>query len=118
MKFERILKPAEFERVPKGKDFIGPLEPKYKQSTKVPEEKRFYVLQNAITNRDPDFPGEAMEYGITLMQKYPDIQQYSLFHLLNGSTPPEGTQKIDLPGADSILSFMEQQAKKQHIEFE
>ena len=59
-----------------------------------------------------------MEYGIALTQKYPDMQTYSLFHLLNGSTPPPGTPKIDLPGEDSILSFMEQQAKKQHIEFD
>jgi hypothetical protein len=118
MKFERIPKPGEFERVPKGKDFIGPLEPTYKQSTKVPEEKRFYALQDALTNTDPDFVGDAMEQGITLMQKYPDIQEYSLFHLLNSSTPPEGTSKTDLPGEDSILAFMEEHAKKQNIHVE
>jgi hypothetical protein len=105
----------KFERISKGKDFIGPLEPNYKQSTKIPEEKKFYVLQDAIAKVEPEFVGEAMEYGMTLMQKYPDIQEYSLFHLLNGSTPPEGTAKIDLPGEDSILAFMEREAQKRQV---
>ncbi len=110
MKFERIPKSGDFDRLPKDENFIGPLEPNYSQLTQIPEEKRFYNLQKIIQARNPDFMGDAMEFGLTLMQKHQDVRDYSLFHVLNGSTPPPGTPKIDFEGEDSILSFMERYA--------
>lgn len=41
-----------------------------------------------------------------LMSKYPDYQRYKLFHILNGSTPPEYVDKFDFPGEDSIETFI------------
>ena len=35
-----------------------------------------------------------------LESKYPDLRTYALYHLLIGSTPPDGIQNFDLPGGE------------------
>lgn len=42
-----------------------------------------------------------------LREKYPNYTQYQIYHLLIGSTPPEGTDIYeDFPGDDSVVEFL------------
>lgn len=41
-----------------------------------------------------------------LQNKHPDYQNYRLYHLFIGSTPPEDCPKFDFEGEDSIEKFL------------
>jgi hypothetical protein len=42
-----------------------------------------------------------------LKAKYEDYQEYLLYHMFTGSTPPQELAKIDFPGDDSIEKFID-----------
>lgn len=86
-----------------------PPEPTYEQATEIPEEKRAYEIKRLLKGSDAAY-GELVDRALLLKEQYPDAQGYRLFHILLGSTPPEGTKNIDFPGEDSVLAFLEKLA--------
>lgn len=52
-----------------------------------------------------------VEFGIELRNKYPDCEEYELFHFLVGSSIREGHEPahFDFPGEDSIETFLRRQ---------
>ncbi|MDD4271537.1 MAG: hypothetical protein PHF50_01900 [Patescibacteria group bacterium] len=48
------------------------------------------------------------DFGTALMEKYPDYEDYALYHALSGSgiNPERGVSKHDFPGEDSVVEFM------------
>lgn len=51
---------------------------------------------------------QVAEFGQYLRRKYPNPTQYTLFHVLAGSTLMEETPLFDFPGEDSIKKFIEE----------
>ena len=47
-----------------------------------------------------------------IRSKYPDYQDYRLYHLAAGSTPKSECPKFDFPGEDSIELFLEEAESK------
>lgn len=61
--------------------------------------------------KNPDLYDKLVNFGQMLRKKYPDCQDYELFHFLVGSTmrPEEMATKFDFPGEDSIETFLRNQ---------
>ena len=48
-----------------------------------------------------------IEFAEKIKNKYPDYQDYMLYHLLIGSIPKSKLPKFDFPGEDSVEKFIE-----------
>jgi hypothetical protein len=112
------------EHLPIKKEGAKEYVPTYEQQTAVPAERRFYDIKNAIcrfefsdeNTGDFEISDTCRSFALDLARRHSDIRDYSLFHILSGSTPPEGTPKVDLEGEDSILAFIERLAKEHQIQ--
>lgn len=52
------------------------------------------------------------KYGELLRSKYSNVEDYRLFHIMAGGTPPPECPKFDFPGEDSVVSFFEKLDKE------
>jgi len=71
------------------------------------KEKLLRIKSDFANNREAY--GKIIRFGQELRAKYPDCEDYALFHVLIGSTPPEGfvAKMFDFPGDDSIANLIE-----------
>jgi len=68
------------------------------------EKVRFIFKNDAVA-----YYKKAHQFGRKLMEKYPDCFDYLYYHILGGSTPPQGMgfKKFDFPDNDSVEKFID-----------
>lgn len=60
-------------------------------------------VENGKINDEYNF--KMVDFSEKLKSKYPDYEKHALFHRLIGGTPPDGCNKFDFLGEDSVVKF-------------
>ncbi len=82
------------------------------KSREVVLEELRLLVKNFYKSEKIDDYEKMVEFGRGLRQKYSDVENYELFHLLIGSSPKTGDNaptEFDLKGEDSIEKFIRNQ---------
>ena len=76
------------------------------------QEGKFTYLHDLVLRAfgNPQLDKEVTKFANGLRSKYPDCENYLLFHVLIASTPPP-CKNFDFPGDDSVEQFLERFAR-------
>ena len=65
----------------------------------------FAELSHKDVERDFKFTNELRAYASSLKDKYKNADEYLMFHVAIGSTPPLWCKHFDFPGNDAMTKF-------------